>query len=376
MTGERNCGLDLYRLLAMLMITVLHVNFFYLKLPYDARPSVYYTGWFAEAVCYCGANCFALLTGYLTSSGRMGYDKKWFQKLFDFWGKTVLFCVVLYFTLIQIFPGIKYEPELFKSFFYIRDLWYAGAYIGLFLFMPLLSGIISRFSVREQILFFVVTFFVFSFLYPLEYTSPFYCFSNGYSAIWLMVCFCWGQVLQTLAPRILQWKHHTAILIIGAVIGAVFPFLFFYGYSIPAIARAASHFSLHKNSFIDYLSPFCVLEAVCLLLLFSKIRIENPKVQKVIAFLSVYSFGIYLFQCHPVIWDEFIVQKNQVPMSAFQIVGRFAAVTLGLFAAGVLSYFLVSKFYQLIRFSKVGEFCYWLLEKLLFRSVPDNDCKK
>ena len=376
MTGERNCGLDLYRLLAMLMITVLHVNFFYLKLPYDARPSVYYTGWFAEAVCYCGANCFALLTGYLASSGRMGYDKKWFRKLFDFWGKTVLFCVVLYFLLILIFPGIKFETELFKSFFYIRDLWYAGAYIGLFLFMPLLSGIVSRFSAGEQILFSGITFFLFSFLYPLKFSSPFYCFDYGYSAIWLMVCFCWGQVLRNFAPRILQWKHHTAILTAGAVIGAVFPFLFFYGNSFPAIARAASLFCLHKNSFIDYLSPFCVLESVCLLLLFSKIRIENPKVQNVISFLSKYSFGIYLFQCHPVIWYGFIVQKTQVQMSAFQIVWKFSAVTSGLLAAGVISYFLMSKFYQLIHFNKIGEFCCRLFEKPLFRSVPDKDCKK
>lgn len=376
MKTERNCGLDLYRLLAMLMITVLHVNFFYLSLPHDARPTVYYAGWFIETICYCGVNCFALLTGYLSRPKQEGYDKKWFLKFFDFYGKTLIYCILVYALMLGILTQLNFSWQMLLRFFSVRCLWYWGAYLGLLLFMPLLSGIISRFSVREQILFFVVTFFVFSFLYPFKCSSPFYGFSNGYSAIWLMVCFCWGQVLQTLAPRILQWKHHTALLIIGAVIGAVFPFLFFYGYSIPAIARAASRFSLHKNSFIDYLSPFCVLEAVCLLLLFSKIRIENPKVQKVIAFLSVYSFGIYLFQCHPVIWNEFIVQKTQVLRSGSQIVWRFAAVTLGLFAAGVISYFLVSKFYQLIRFSKVGEFCYWLLEKLLFRSVPDNDCKK
>ena len=32
MKNERNYGLDLYRLLAMLMITMLHINFFYLNL--------------------------------------------------------------------------------------------------------------------------------------------------------------------------------------------------------------------------------------------------------------------------------------------------------------------------------------------------------
>ena len=372
MKNERNYGLDLYRLLAMLMITILHVNVPLLSLIGGIHgKGVHFTGWILESICFCGVNCFAILTGYLSRHGQEHYDSKWFQKMFDFWGKTVLFCVLLYFPLIWFFPQIGFDRKMLSSFFYIRDLWYAGAYLGLLLFLPVLSGIMSRFSVREQVIFFAVTFFLFSVLTTIDFATPFLHMKNGYSAIWLMICFCWGQVLQCIAPRILQWKHHTAVLTTGAVIGAVFPLIVLWCGSCCGFVENILHKLEFRCDFlIDYLSPFCILEAVCLLLLFSKIRIENPKIQKIITFLSVYSFGIYLFQCHPVIWNEFIVRKNHVPQSALQITWKFAAITLGLYIAGIVFYFLVSKLYQMVRFSNIGKLCFQWLEKGLLRLDP------
>ena len=369
MKNERNYGLDLYRLLAMLMITILHVNAPLLNLIGGIHgKSIYFTGWFLETICFCGVNCFAILTGYLSHPGQEHYDSRWFQKIFDFWGKTVLFCVILYFPLIWIFPQIGFDKKMFSSFFYIGDLWYAGAYLGLLLFLPILSGIMSRFSVREQVVFFAVTFFFLCVLKTIDFATPFLRIEKGYSTIWLMVCYCWGQVLQSIAPRILQWKHHTAILTVGAVIGAVVPFIVLLCGSCFAVVENILYKLGYRCDFlIDYLSPFCVLEAVCLLLLFSKIRIENQKIQKSITFLSVYSFGIYLFQCHPVIWYEFIVRKNHIPESALQITWKFIAITLGLYIAGIVFYFFISKLYQIIRFSYIGKFCFQWLEKSLLK---------
>ena len=375
MENKRNYGLDIYRLLAMLMITILHVNVPLLNLIgwYNGK-GVRFSGWVLQTICFCGVNCFAILTGYLSRPGQEHYDLKWFQKLFDFWGKTVLFCVILYFPLIWIFPQISFNSKMFSSFFYVGDLWYVGAYLGLLLFLPILSGIMSRFSIREQIIFFIVSFFLLCVLQTINYATPFFRMSKGYSAIWLMICFCWGQVLQSIAPRILKWKHHTSVLVTGAAAGFIVPLLMFYfGENIGFIRNILSKMELSSDFLIDYLSPFCVLEAVCLLLLFSKIRIENPKIQKFITFLSVYSFGIYLIQCHPVVWNEFIVRKNHVPQSALQITWKFMAVTLGLYVAGIVFYFLISKLYQLIRFSNVGKTCFQLMEKCLLKS--DSELK-
>ena len=57
MKNERNYGLDLYRLLAMLMITILHVNVPLLNLIGGIHgKNVYFTGWFLETICFCGLN--------------------------------------------------------------------------------------------------------------------------------------------------------------------------------------------------------------------------------------------------------------------------------------------------------------------------------
>ena len=63
---ERFLGLDLYRVLAILMITILHVNYQHCGLINNPTLSTgaCATGLFIEYLCLAGVNCFAMLSGY------------------------------------------------------------------------------------------------------------------------------------------------------------------------------------------------------------------------------------------------------------------------------------------------------------------------
>ena len=334
MKTERNYGLDLYRLLAMLMITALHVNYQQLNLMEHNVPSGSSMGYLIEYICFCGVNCFALLTGFLFKS-KMNYDKKWFSKVFDIFCKVVIFGFIVYFTVLVFSASLSFN---FKIFCYIivqrGSLWYIGAYLGLMMFLPILSGITFRHSSRELLLFSTFSFALFS-CFTVIYRPVWLCLGGGYSIFWLMICFIWGQALQSLAPIVLRWKYNTVFLLSGALIGGIAPFIF-YKLQLPG-----------WNRFMSYLSPFCIFEAVCLLLLFSKIKITGTKKQKILKFISSMSLGIYLFQANPVVWRTIFTGNNAVQKSIGEILWKFPVTILTISVLGILVYYLVEKIYQI-----------------------------
>lgn len=50
-----------------------------------------------------------------------------------------------------------------------------------------------------------------------------------------------------------------------------------------------------KTLFLSYISPTMIIQAICLLLFFSKLTIKNPFLIKIIIFLTPLTFNVYLF---------------------------------------------------------------------------------
>ena len=94
---ERWYGLDIYRIMAMVMITALHINCFNLGMMDRSRPAaVFYTGYLVEYACFAGVNCFAMLSGFMMGTGSWSYDKRWLKKFLLFWLKIITWSVVMY----------------------------------------------------------------------------------------------------------------------------------------------------------------------------------------------------------------------------------------------------------------------------------------
>ena len=354
MTDSRCYGLDLFRLTAMVMITAIHINMEYFVLVSSWEKSIWLTGWLIQNICFAGVNCFALLTGYLARETRISFDKKWFSRIFDLWAKVVIFGLLIYFPVLYLLPDIEFRWRAIYYIFCVRGgvLWYIGAYLGLLVFLPFISGFTARFSVREQALFCLISFGLFSVLTITNSVPESFHLAKGYSMIWLIICYLWGQALRAAAPMILKWKFSTLVLLAGAVAGIAVPFFYLI--------------TTGGWRLMNYVSPFFVLEAACLLLLFSKIQIKGEKTKKVLKFLSTYSLGIYLLQAQHVVWFDFLCKKNRFPEEPLQILWKFPAMILGTSIIGVLVYFLSSKIYSIRIFSWIRDFIYSVfVEKFL-----------
>lgn len=109
---------------------------------------------------------------------------------------------------------------------------------------------------------------------------------GGYSAIWLMVLYCIGVLAKKL--NVFGKKKSTTLM-------TVWLFCLFISWFI--------YIKQGNPFYVNYISPTIVLSGLIMVILFSRIKL-NSNMVTVVSRLSPYSFGIYLFQLSPVIWNR------------------------------------------------------------------------
>lgn len=331
----RFLGLDLYRVLAILMITVLHVNYQHCGLINNPTLSTgaCATGLFIEYLCFAGVNCFAMLSGYFMGGMGTKYDLDWVIRIVRFWFKMVLFGVVLYLTVFLFIPQSRNcSFDYISTFLPFRGFyWYINAYFGLMIFMPLVNKSLQACSDRALMVVSSMLFIFFSIFPSLGLESKTFGVLGGYSISWLLICYIYGYVVKRFANKVLNIRNIKIILTIILILSVLVPFIIdFYG--------------LKWMQF--YNSPFCVLEALCLMLLLIQVKIKHSWLIKLIAFISANSLGVYLFQNYPYIWDNYIFRINPVVYPPFKMVCYFIFVVVILEFLGVLLNLIVEKIYK------------------------------
>lgn len=334
---ERFLGLDLYRVLAILMITILHVNYQHCGLINNPTLSTgaCATGLFIEYLCFAGVNCFAMLSGYFMGGMGVKYDWNWAKRIALFWFKMVLFGVVLYLSIVLFIPQARdYSFDYLSTFLPFKGFyWYINAYFGLMVFMPLVNKSLQACSDRALLVVSGILFILFSIFPLLGIESKTLGVLGGYSLSWLLICYIYGYLVRRLANKVLNIKNINFILTIILILCVLVPF-------------TIDFCGLKWMQF--YNSPFCVLEAVSLMLLLLKIKITRPLLIKLVAFLSANSLGVYLFQNYPFIWENYIFRTNPEIYPVFKMAFYFIFVVVVLEILGIVLNISVEKIYKIV----------------------------
>ncbi len=112
----------------------------------------------------------------------------------------------------------------------------------------------------------------------------------------------------------------------------------------------------------EYVSPFMVVNAIILVIVFYKIKL-NLKTEKIIRKLAPLAFGIYLFQMNYVIWND-CINHSFAFLSEMQLlsgVGMLIVSSLGVFFCGLVVEALRMYFHKLLCVPKL---CYWIVSIL------------
>lgn len=299
---SRNYGIDALRIVAMMLILVLHLLAATHVLPLAHHDSASYrVGWLLEIAAYCGVNCYALITGYVCCDRTFKYERVvtlWFQIIFYTLGSLLL---VLLFS-----PHVIRFENVLKSFFPVLTVqyWYVTAYVGLFFFIPFLNAL-GRQLAKSQFQYLLITVFVLFSVVPTLLHRDVFPVEGGYSVWWLGILYMLGMYIK---------KYGLWTGMKTGVLWALYAGCVFFVWSFKMVLDVLSPYLIGEvkggGAFVAYNSPFIVGTAVFLLLVFSRMRFSSRRVVAWISWLAAASFSVYVLHGNLLLgkwflWDAF-----------------------------------------------------------------------
>lgn len=192
--SERNFGIDLLRILSMLMVVILHIlgqggilgNCEFLS-------GSYMVAWLLEIASYCAVNCYALISGYVGYKARYKYSNiinLYMQVIFYTIGITMIFAIVA--------PETVHLGDIVKVLFpfaYTNVYWYFTAYFCLFFFIPVLNLVVDKLEKRELKILIVCIVLLYSIM-PTIFRRDMFFTGDGCSPIWLAMLYIMGAYIR------------------------------------------------------------------------------------------------------------------------------------------------------------------------------------
>ena len=346
---KRNYNIDLLRIIAAFLITVLHVlgHGGILK---SASPSGinYWTAWFLEICAYCAVNCFALISGYVMVNKTIKA-----KNIIGFWFQVLFYSLLLTYLFFIFFPESRSIKNLLVAVMPIlgNQWWYVSSYFALCFFIPFLNKAINNISqqtYKKVLLVILLLICCIDCVIPIDAFS----LNNGYSVIWLMMVYLFGAYIRKydICEKITPVK-----CIIGYVSMIILTFI--SKITIRFLTKSIFGQAKFEDTFISYISITILLSAIFLLLFCLKIKISNT-VSKIVCFLSPAALGIYLIHVHPLVFNfvingAFISFASKSPIAMIICV---MAASLAIFVLCGIIELLRIQIFKAIKVNKLSEF--------------------
>lgn len=362
---ERNIGIELLRIVSMLMIVILHCLGHGGVLKGSAGlPAHNSAAWFLEIACYGAVNLYALITGYLCIKAQHRWGRileLWLQVFFYSIAITILFCLFTDHTL-----GIRQTVKLFFPVMG-KQYWYFTSYFCLFLFMPFLNILLRHLSKLQHrlLIFTCICAFCIMSLLSKQLGSEVFNIDGGYSFLWLAVLYAIGSYLKLYPEDFVKRNHKIYLAGYLACTGLVWASKLL----IPAVTQKLFGRVFAANTLVSYISPFIVLGSVCLFLFFSQLQIRRCK--KLITSMASVSFSVYLISEQPYIRSAFVTNSLAGAVEAPWVfmLGMVLIRAIGIYLACSAIDFLRKELFKLAR---VQAFCEWAaggIKRLCYRIV-------
>lgn len=331
--------MELLRIIAMLFILMLHVNFMSLGTPnsvdFNINPLTSFLRLEFEALAIVGVNVFVLISGWFGIRLRAKSVCKFvFQVLF--WG------VLVY--AIAVLSGLNiHNSQTALKILSMQSHWFVLQYLFLMLLSPILNAYIEK-SGRQQLRKFLIYFFLLQTIF--DWAHPFWeIYKSGYSVVSFIGLYLLGRYLNTYKPSVTSWKFSrlTLMYLAMSTIPALLVGLIIWQNPTESLTARACPWLM------SYCSPFVIMASVCLVLAFSKIKLQK----RWINWVAASAFSVYLIHMHPSI---FIYYKNfsRFIYEQYSVIGYLSIIAL----------FMISVFIACILLDQLRLTAWILLSKL------------
>lgn len=325
---ERQSNMELLRIMAMLLVMVVHANFRALPLPTAgeiiAEPTSKMLMFFTEAISVIAVDLFVLLSGWF---GIRPKAKRLGELLFQ----------VLFFGLFAIGVCALFAPDRLENTPYYgsalsrlfmcgeNDYWFVKAYVALYLISPVLNTFIEH-ATKRQFALVLISFFTFQTIYGCLFNATRW-FASGYSLPTFAFLYMLARYMKLYPVKL--WKQSKWVdagIYAGYVLTLTLAMFF--------IKRAG----LRGGLLYFYSCPLVIIGAMHFMLFFTKLPAFSSKV---INWIAISVFAIYLTHSSSFIgyfYDHWILGwfKNEPRLT-------FIIYTVGLVIAVFIGSILVDK---------------------------------
>lgn len=303
MQSKRQANFELLRIVAMLMIIVLHyLNKGNIIMGYmiDSSAEIN-TGRFIEAFCIVSVNCYVLISGYFL------VESAWKPERIVTLAAQVLFYSVLIPIVLACIGVISfgdlsiYDWLNFALPIEAEHYWFATAYLLMYVFAPLLAAGIRAVEKRTlQIVILVLVFYfsVWKSVLPVVIATDKY----GYEYGWFLCLFLIAAYIRLYGCPVLERKTNALLLYVGMGLG-----IFLLSVVSGGLAETIKTFAYYTGMPATYNHIFCLLGSVGLFMVFKNMKPWEGRAASMIVKLSPYTFGVYLLHEHILVRSEWML---------------------------------------------------------------------
>ena len=348
--NEHNVGIELLRIVAMLMIVLLHlICHTFTDDGGTTRNIMAYL--FLRAVTLVCVECYAMISGFV-----MVYSKPRYSRLLCIWLQMMFYAVGI--CIVFRLAGLTVPRSMWIWNFHpvtARCYWYLTAYFGMYVLLPFVLPTLKNMPLKSLMVTGGMLFFFYSCLAMLN--GRLFGIESGYSTIWLLVCFIWGAAIRR-AQDAGQFQLSSWILLLCLAL-----ILIVFMVNACLTAFHPHLFSTKINEVMsklcrEYYSPLTVLYAVILLGLFTRMKIGSQRLKAVILWFSPLTLGVYLIHCHRCIWLRYIKLDEKLSIANYSVTGfvlRLLGIGLGVYLAASCVDFLRLELFKWLKIKQISE---------------------
>ena len=285
---ERESNLELLRLIAMVLVLVVHASFKALDAPSTeevlVKPISSFLRFFSESISIVCVNIFILITGW-----------------FGIHPKVVRFCALIFQVqfiglvvyIVLILLGRTEERSLLDWLNILlcrKELWFVGAFIVLYILSPILNAFADTAS-RKTFRNVLISFFAIQTILGFNNPGSFFC--GGYTPLSFAGLYLLARYIKLYPNRfsVFNKLYDMGIYFITALFTSLVSMLFV------GIA-GKSGWCLYR-----YLSPLVIVGSVYFFLFFTKLSFNS----KFINWAASSAFAVYLLHCDPLFFESYFL---------------------------------------------------------------------
>lgn len=325
--SKRDVNIDLLRVISMVMIVTLHALGKSAALDKVIPLSLnYYILYFFEGIAYLGVNLFILITGYYSQESKFSSKKILYIIL-----ETFFYSVLIYFLLL-CFGIIRFSvKDLVYVFFPVltRHYWYISVYVLTYFLLPFLN-FADRLKKSDFKKLLIILFVFFSIIPTFVFFVDTFDLNNGYSFLWFGFLILISKYIRKYSAE--RVKRINTIRFVAILAMLLIPAS---RYVIAAVSKLMTGRIVGAGLFFRYNSFLVLIASVLLFILFLEIRIDDPRLTKIIVSLAPLTLGVYLIHTNifikDIIWNIFKFDKYIDDWFVIFIIiaGVFAIFVLG-----------------------------------------------